>query len=459
MKAKLTPGYFFISRKLEILSFLIFVVASHNPMICQEGMVDNRNAGNGLRASIVKIDITPDNPQYLLRYGGRKSTGVRDHIYHRILALDDGVTQYFLVSSDICMVELSDYEQLAAYLEAKHNINPLHFWWSATHTHSAPDIGRSALLKIIKGDWYPDDKVDLVYSEWVKQKLIDGIQEAQRQLAPARLGVGWGLSYANINRRAKNANGKAFLGMDPEGAVDRRIGVLRIDKADGTPMACIANYPIHGTVMGPNNTLISGDVPGVVAEYFEEETGVPLLFINGAAGNIAPLYSFPVYQDHKEAYFSQFEILLGEKVVDAYQSITAIINNVRIRTDTFLVETPRKDGMNWPATSGQSSSRRTPEGQFMVKIPIHFLEINEEIAIWTAPLELFCEISNEIRNSSPYPYTFYFGYTNGWMGYLLTEREYMHDGYEPTKSPFTRAAAGDLTRAVLKHLKHSRQVK
>lgn len=453
MKAKLTPGYFFISRKLEILSFLIFVVASHNPMICQEGMVDNRNAGNGLRASIVKIDITPDNPQYLLRYGGRKSTGVRDHIYHRILALDDGVTQYFLVSSDICMVELSDYEQLAAYLEAKHNINPLHFWWSATHTHSAPDIGRSALLKIIKGDWYPDDKVDLVYSEWVKQKLIDGIQEAQRQLAPARLGVGWGLSYANINRRAKNANGKAFLGMDPEGAVDRRIGVLRIDKADGTPMACIANYPIHGTVMGPNNTLISGDVPGVVAEYFEEETGVPLLFINGAAGNIAPLYSFPVYQDHKEAYFSQFKTLLGDRIIDTYDNICKTTSTINLHVSSITVETPRKEGLEWPTDAEFGKyTRTTSHGIHLVKIPIRFLIINEDIAIWSAPVELFCEISNEIRDHSPYLYTFYFGYTNGGLLYLLSEKEFMYDGYEPTATVFTPSADRDIKDAVITYL-------
>ena len=55
----------------------------------------------------------------------------------------------------------------------------------------------------------------------------------------------------------------------------------------------------------------------------------------------------------------------------------------------------------------------------MVRLPVRFLKINEDIAIWSAPVELFCEISNEIRDRSPFPYTFYFGYTNGWLGYLL----------------------------------------
>jgi neutral ceramidase len=89
----------------------------------------------------------------------------------------------------------------------------------------------------------------------------------------------------------------------------------------------------------------------------------------------------------------------------------------------------------------------------MVRLPVRFLKINEDIAIWGAPLELFCEISNEIRDHSPFPYTFYFGYTNGYLGYLLTEAEYKYGGYEPTESPYTPGAARDLTEAVESYLK------
>jgi hypothetical protein len=88
----------------------------------------------------------------------------------------------------------------------------------------------------------------------------------------------------------------------------------------------------------------------------------------------------------------------------------------------------------------------------MVRLPVRFLKINDDIAIWCAPLELFCEISNEIRDRSPFPYTFYFGYTNGWLGYLLTESEYKYEGYEPTVSPYTPGAARDLTEAVVTYL-------
>jgi hypothetical protein len=88
----------------------------------------------------------------------------------------------------------------------------------------------------------------------------------------------------------------------------------------------------------------------------------------------------------------------------------------------------------------------------MIRLPVPFLQINNDIAIWAAPLELFCEISLDVRNRSPFPYTFYFGYTNGWLGYLPTKEEFAHGGYEAATSPFTDEAGEDLTHAVLTDL-------
>src|SRR5690606_6443469 len=93
-----------------------------------------------------------------------------------------------------------------------------------------------------------------------------------------------------------------------------------------------------------------------------------------------------------------------------------------------------------------------PSGKEYVKLPVRFLRINREVAIWSAPLELFCEISNEIRDRSPFPYTFYYGYTNGWLGYLMTDEEIPFGGYETTVTPFNPGAGTDLINAVLGYI-------
>jgi len=104
------------------------------------------------------------------------------------------------------------------------------------------------------------------------------IKQARAKLEPARLGVGWGFALANINRRARDVAGPAFLGLNPDGPADRRIGLLRLEKADGTLLTLIANYAMHGTVLGDQNKLISGDAPGIVANYGGETRCSPALY-------------------------------------------------------------------------------------------------------------------------------------------------------------------------------------
>jgi len=400
------------------------------------------------RAAVVKVDITPDNPQMLLGYQARQSTGVHDKIYHRIIALDDGTTQFFIVSSDICLVSPSEYDKVAARLLKEQKVSPINLWWTFTHTHSAPEVGPPGLPVIFLGERYKHE-YDKTYTAMVEQKLIDGIAEARKNLAPAKLGIGWGFAQANINRRARFSDGNTTLGMNPDGPVDRRIGLLRLEKADGSPMALIANYAMHGTVMSGANLEISGDAPGIVSEYVERKTGVPLLYINGAAGNIAPIYS--VYPSPGTGHLAQFQVLLGDKILDANKALTATTSDIKLRSSTITVETPRKAGLGWPDELA-AFTRTSKAGVNLVKLPVRFLKINEEVAIWGAPLELFCEISNEIRDRSPFPHTFYFGYTNGWLGYLLTEEELKYGGYEPTVSPYSPSAAKDLTDSVVNYL-------
>lgn len=64
--------------------------------------------------------------------------------------------------------------------------------------------------------------------------------------------------------------------MNPDGPVDRRIGILKIvHQEDHRLMATVANYAIHGTVLGGENLLISADVQGVVSKYVEEKLVPP----------------------------------------------------------------------------------------------------------------------------------------------------------------------------------------
>jgi neutral ceramidase len=400
------------------------------------------------RASCAKVDITPNKRQWLLGYGPRESEGIHDNLYHRIVVLDDGRTEFFLISTDLALVSPSFYDGLCRELQKEMGIKTEQVWWTFSHTHSAPEVGPPGLGAVFLPNRYLHDP-NPEYSEGVKKALVGGIKEARSKLQPARLGVGTGMSMANINRRAKDVDGSSSLGMNPDGPVDRQIGLIRLERLDGSLLALIANYAMHGTVLGYQNLQISGDAPGIVAEYVEKKLGAPMLYVNGAAGNIGPIYS--VYPDFKSGHITQFNVLLGEKILAANRLMGSTTQEVTLWTGETVIETPRKPELGW-AEDLRDYLRVTSQATTVVRIPVRFMKINNEIVIWAAPLELFCEVAINVRNQSPYPYTFYFGYCNGWLGYLPTEEAFAEGGYEPSVSPFTKQAEKDFTQGVITYL-------
>src|SRR5579872_3414432 len=400
-----------------LISALI-VVSSATPLI---GAPD---AAGNFRAAVAKVDITPSASKWLAGYPARKSTGIHDHIFHRIVALDDGRTQFFLISSDLCLFAPSVYDEMTAQLKRETGIEPIQVWWTVTHTHSAPEVGPPGLPKLMMPERY-NHEPDQEYTARAEKLLIDGIKEAQAKLAPARLAVGTGFSAANINRRGRDVNGHISLGLNPDGPTDRQIGLIRLERPDGTPIALIANYSMHGTALGQENTLISGDAPGTVATYVEEKLGAPMLFINGAAGNMAPIYT--VQPSFRAFHITEFNVLLGDRILAANRSTAPATSQVHFRLGEKAVETPRRADFGWDQSLGNYLRAAGGEAG-IIRMPVRFLIVNEDLAIWSAPVELFCEISMNVRDRSPYPHTFYFGYSNGWLGYLATRKAFGEGG-------------------------------
>jgi len=400
----------------------------------------------GFRASAVEVDITPNSPQWLMGYNARQSTGVHDKIYHRIVAMDDGKTQFYLVASDLCLFSPGVYRDVAATLKKELGIDPQNFWWSVTHSHAAPEVGAPGIYKTLLGrsdhEWNRD------YAQQVTSALVEGIRNAKSKLEDASIAFGTGISMANINRRAKDVDGHVFLGLNPDGPADRQINLIRLQRGNGSPIAIIANYAMHGTAMSGANLEVSGDAPGTVSAYVQQKVGAPVLYVNGAAGNMAPIYS--VYPDPRSAHLMQFNVLLGDRILSALDHMGAATTDVSLSASEKIIESRRKDGLEWPPELAEFS-RKQADGTELVRLPVRFLKINHTL-IWSAPVELFCEIAIAVRNQSPFEHTFYFGYTNGWFGYLPTSKAFSEGGYEPKTSVFTAAAQDDLLKGVITYV-------
>ncbi len=153
-----------------VLAFILAIVV----------ISSNARAGQ-FRASVVKVDITPDKTAWLKGYDARQSTGVHDHIFHRIVAMDDGKTQFFLISTELVSFSPSIYDEVTKKLEEETGIKPVQVWWTVTHTHSAPEVGPPGLSGVFMANRFKHAP-DTEYTAHLERQLIDGIKEARQKL-------------------------------------------------------------------------------------------------------------------------------------------------------------------------------------------------------------------------------------------------------------------------------------
>src|SRR5580704_3432017 len=156
---------------MKRISLFCFLLAAGLPLF-----------GASFRAAAVETDITPNSPQWLMGYQARQSTGVHDKIYHRIVAMDDGKTQFYLVASDLCLFSPSVYDEVTERLRKELSIEPQNMWWSVTHSHAAPEVGAAGMYRTLLGR--SDHEWNRGYATQVTDALVEGIRSAKAKLEP-----------------------------------------------------------------------------------------------------------------------------------------------------------------------------------------------------------------------------------------------------------------------------------
>ena len=139
---------------------------------------------------------------------------------------------------------------------------------TGTHSHSGPGAWLNYLLPQITSKGFNKQSY---------QAIVDGavlsIRQAHESITLGRLSFGSiEVEDANINRSpyAYLANPEEER-LKSEHDVDKTMTMLKFTRAgDGLSMGALTWFPVHGTSMLGNNTLISGDNKGVAADLLEK---------------------------------------------------------------------------------------------------------------------------------------------------------------------------------------------
>jgi hypothetical protein len=240
-------------------------------------------AGAELLAGVGKVDITH-----------REAGPVNDPLYAKALILKSGESTAVIITVDAVAIANigsipNDYlANVRAALKNDLNIAPESVLINASHCHG-----------IVCAD--------------VTERTVEAVKLAARELVPVRAGVGRGHEDRIMeNRRLKLKSGKEAdvrhayaLPPDEEvaavGPVDPEIGILRLDRLSGQPLAVVYNFavhPIQGVPSGANTADIIGFASKVIEENLE---GATALFLQGCGGDINPvLYKDVEHPRHAE---------------------------------------------------------------------------------------------------------------------------------------------------------------
>jgi neutral ceramidase len=409
-----------------------------------------------LQAAAVQVDITPPVGTgfdgYMAREGA--SIGVHDPLLAQLVLLQSGEDRLVCITMDLLGVSLDFTRQVRAQIEGAIGVPQEHIMVSCTHTHSGAT-----------GFWPHEVGIqsakDPELQAITRRKLVGAAIWARELLQPARLGVGLG----RVQGIGRNRN-------DPEGgAVDDQVVVLRVDAADGQPLAVMMNYGCHPTVLGYKNLLFSADYPGAARQALKAiypET--VFLYTNGASGDISTRFT------RRDQSFAEVErmgrILAGEvlKVMQWVETQDMVHLGGRIapielpfrtfppadaaereikRLQADLKELQAKGAAHGDiriATTRvegammQAELAKTFAGRSSHRTELQTLQV-AGLALVGLPGEPFTRTVLEIKEQSPHAHTAVVSYSNDECGYFPDAWSIAAETYEALSSPYAADVA------------------
>lgn len=395
---------------------------------------------SGFEVGFARRDITPPLGTPLFGYPSERiSNAIGDALCATTLVMRDGEQCSALISLDLCVIDEDEVEALRNAIDARVAIVPANITICATHTHSGP-------MTINAWGWA---KKNHEYWSAIRSLIVSSVEEAYGALQPARLGIGVTTTDIGINRREIRPDGETRLGFNEWGPCDTELTVLRFEGSSGT-IAQIVHLAAHPTARG-HDMAISRDWPGVMSDRLEVLTSAPVLFINGACGDVAPHTTIGGAIGDGAIAAEEVGLRAAGDAIRAWRSIKEF-HKVDLQTLTATMELPFAP---LPLPEEVQKQVRTYQGQehamgrpgcecnYWNAVQAEYSGTPRTSRQWLQTLtrigpvvlvpfggEVFSEIALRLKKASPFTNTLCAGNTNGSHGYYVTREARGRGGYE-----------------------------
>jgi hypothetical protein len=405
-----------------------------------------------LRAGVARADITPPLGLPVGCWAARKALaqGAMEPLIAQAVVLSDGERTAAIVATDLVFVgaELAATvrEQVTRLTGIAGTAVSVH----ASHNHSAPSLVRGSTVGGL-----PDVPAFERYADLLGDLLAGAVYAAWRRLEPARIGA-----------ETTSTPGLRGNRVDRTREVDDSLTVVRIDRADGSPLAALVSTAVHPITVGGTTVSWDAEYIGPLRSVFEAAIpGIECVFLQGCAGDLAPFgWWFGDYEASPHGYDARDR--LGRSLGDAALNLHPLVRtqpDARVRADSVWLDLRRRrpeygadelramiteaEGAtqpDWPEVWGPEVHTMTSAQMFPssyrlggLRMYLDMLEradaparaelvgiAVDDVAIVTNPFELFNGAGVRIKDASPFGTTVAAAYANDYAGYLPESADY-----------------------------------
>jgi len=402
-----------------------------------------------LKAGFGRTDVTPELGVRLGGYGveERPAEEIFDNLHSTAMVLEQGNLKAVVINLDWICIEEETVEQIRSDINKRTGITKEHISVCTIHSHSVPHTMNG-------WGW---GTCEQEYIDSVLPEISRSVDLALEDLQKVEIGIATTESLAGVNRRSIGENHKVGSNRgDAHGSLDPTMTVMHFKNKDGNS-GFLVHYGAHGTAMGVNR-LVSRDWSGIMKDRIESQFNAPVLFLNGAIGDIGPRTNQYVGNGFSAGTGDGIEAVreVGYRAAtDALRALVSIKewrSNLKLNIlveDIFIPYAPLEPLEEAEAAKAEWEPRRdefgTPMCEYMhacsvieahKKAPSKGRSFTQTItqigpvAIIPMPGETFSAISLRIRYQSPFQYTLCCNVSNGTMGYFPTREARHRGGYE-----------------------------